>query len=299
MHRWLLSALFASLVAAAGPAAGRTLFVGSISGKPDKEIKIFHPFAHYLAQQLKDMGIEQGKVVVAGGIPEMAEKMRTRQVDIFIDSPFPTVAVSRLAGSKILLRRWKRGQAEFNSVFVVRADSAIHALADLKGKMLAFEDPYSTTGYFLPKSALLESKLALREFSDNGAPVGPREVGFVFSGEKETTLLWVTRGKVAAGAVGIHDLEQFRKAQPDALRVIHETPAVPRHLVSHRKDLDEALVKRIREVLLAMENTEQGRQVLAAFEQTVRFDDLPSGVQKSLAPILQLTKDIDREIVRR
>ncbi len=94
-------------------------------------------------------------------------------------------------------------------------------------------------------------------------------------------------------------LDQFRKAEPDALRVIHETPSVPRHLVSYRKDLDQALVKRIREVLLSMENTEQGRQVLAAFEQTTRFDDPPGGVQKSLAPILRLTKDIDREVARR
>lgn len=299
MRYLLLSALLAALLAAAAPAAGRTLFVGSISGKPDKEIQIFHPFAHYLAQQLKDMGIEQGKVVVAKGIPDMAQKMRAQQVDIFIDSPFPTVAVSRLADTRILLRRWKKGQAEYTSVLVVRADSPLRTIADLQGRMLAFEDPYSTSGYFLPKSALLEARHTLREFSDSGAQVGPREVGFVFSGEKETTLLWVARGKVAVGAVGLHDLDQFRKAQPNALRVIHETPSVPRQLVSYRKDLDEALVKRIREALLAMEHTEHGRQVLAAFEQTIRFDDLPGGVQKSLAPMLRLTKDIDREVARR
>lgn len=281
------------------PAAASTLTVGSISNSPDKDIQLFVPLTQYLARQLKDVGIEQGKVVVAKGIPEMAEKLRVRQVDILFDSPYPSVAVSRLADSKILLRRWKKGEAEYTSLFVVRADSAVRSIADLGGKMIALEDSYSTSGYFLPKSALLDAHYSVREYSASDVRLGPKEVGYMFSGEKETTLLWVVRGKVAAGAVGHHDLEQFRKFQPDALRVIHETPALPRHLVSHRKDLDPKLVRRLREVLLAMENSDEGRKVLAAFENTTRFDEIPGGVQKALAPLLRLRREIDRETSRR
>lgn len=299
MRLLLLAFLLAVLHAAPVSAAGGTLVVGSISSKPDKEIKAFHPFAHYLAQQLKDLGIEQGKVVVAKGIPDMAEKMRGKQVDIYIDSPFPSLAVSRLTDSKILLRRWKSGQADYVSVFVVREDSPFQTLADLKGRMVAFEDAYSTSGYFLPKSALLEAGYALREYQDSSAQVGAREVGFVYSGEKETTLLWVARGKVAAGAVGLHDLEQLRKAQPSLMRVIHTTQSVPRHLVSYRKDLDENLVRRIREVLLSMEHTEPGRQVLAAFEQTGRFDELPVDAEQALASIRRLGKRFESELAPR
>lgn len=96
---------------------------------------------------------------------------------------------------------------------------------------------------------------------------------------------------MAAGAVGDHDLAVFRKTQPDALREIHVTPAIPRQLVAVRRGLDPRLVKRIREVLLEMDKSEAGRAVLAGFENTTRFDELPGGTANALAPIDRLTRE--------
>lgn len=287
----LLCALFLSFASLAVPAADaprqHTLVIGSIGNSPAEEIKVFHPFATYLARHLRDAGIERGKVVVTRSISEMADRMRAEAVDLYIDSPFPILAVSKLADSRLLLRRWKKGRAEYKSVFVVRADSPIRSLADLSGKVMAFESPFSTSGYLLPKAALLEANYAVREFADPAAAVGAREVGFVFSGEKEATLLWVMRGRVQAGAVGMHDLEQYEKIQPGAVRAVHVSASVPRQLVSHRQGLDPALVKRIRDVLLAMEHSEEGRKALATFEQTTRFDELSAEMLGSLASLLK------------
>ena len=281
----LLLHLFLTAPAGADALRQRTLVIGSIGNSPADEIRTFHPFATYLARQLRDVGIEQAKVVVTPSIPEMAAKMRAEAVDIYIDSAFPTLAVSKLADSKLLLRRWKKGKAEYKSVLVVRADSPIRSLADLAGTIVAFESAYSTSGYLLPRAALLEASYPVREFADPAAKVGAREVGFVFSGEKEATLLWIMRGRVQAGAVGIHDFEQYEKVQPGAVRAVHATPSVPRQLVSHRQGLDSGLVKRIREVLLAMEHSEEGRKALAAFEQTTRFDELTPAMLGSLAAL--------------
>lgn len=291
MRNLLFTTLIISLLATTGLAYGKnTLFIGAISSNPGEEIKITYPFAEYLANQLQDMGIKKGNVVVTTGISTMADKLRAQEVDIYIDSPYPIVAVSRLVETKILLRRWKKGKAEYNSKFVVPADSPMQTMADLKGKMVAFEDEYSTSGYFLPKSELVKNNFTLKEYTDKSSHVDPENVGFVFSKGKSTTLLWTMRGLVDAGGVGGHDIEKFNNNNPGMLRVIHETPSVPRNLVSCRADLDDALIDRIRDVLLSMEATDEGQTILQQFEKTTRFDEIPGGAEKALAPLFRVVQ---------
>jgi phosphonate transport system substrate-binding protein len=292
MRKFLIIMLFLSQLSMAGSAIGRTLMIGYISDTPGETIKIINPFAEYLANQLGDVGIDSCKVLVVDTIPGMANKMRNQEIDMYIDSPFPVTAVSRLAESTIVLRRWKKGVAEYRSKFVVAMDSPLQSIMDLQGKMIAFEDPASTSGYFLPKAALLTAGLKPKEHNDKTVKVSGDEVGFTFSLHKNNTLLWVARGLVAAGAVGTHELEEFEAKNPKTLRVIHETQSVPRNVVSFRKGLEENLGKRIREVLLAMEKSEQGQSVLKHYEKTVRFDEIPGGVIEAMAPFQQLTADM-------
>ena len=292
MRSIFITTLFVLQLSLVGSAIGRTLVIGHISDTPGETIKIINPFAEYLASQLGDLGIDRCKVLVVDSISEMANKMRNQEIDMYIDSPFPVIAVSRLAESTIVLRRWKKGMAEYNSKFVVAMDSTIQSMIDLQGKMIAFEDPASTSGYFLPKAALLAAGLNPKEHIDKTAKVSADEVGFTFSLNKNNTLLWVASGLVAAGAVGTHELEEFEAKNPHILRVIHETRSVPRNVVSLRKGLEETLGKRIREVLLAMETSEQGQLVLKHYEKTVRFDEIPGGVLEAMAPFQQLTADM-------
>ena len=292
MRSIFITTLFVLQLSLVGSAIGRTLVIGHISDTPGETIKIINPFAEYLASQLGDLGIDRGKVLVVDSISEMANKMRNQEIDMYIDSPFPVIAVSRLAEATIILRRWKKGMAEYNSKFVVAMDSPIQSMIDLQGKMIAFEDPASTSGYFLPKAALLAAGLKPKEHIDKTAKVSGDEVGFTFSLNKNNTLLWVASGLVAAGAVGTHELEEFEAKNPHILRVIHETQSVPRNVVSLRKGLEETLGKRIREVLLAMETSEQGQTVLKRYEKTVRFDEIPGGVVEAMAPFQQLTAEM-------
>ena len=187
MLRHLLIALWAVFVA--DFAAAEVLRVGSISSKPGKEVSLFNPFAQYLAAQLKDLGITEGKVVVADGIEAMASKLREKQVDVLIDSAYPVVAAGQQAGLDVILRRWKRGEAEYRSIFVARADGPVRNLADLRGKVVAFEDPHSTTGYLLPPAVLREAGHKQRELASTSTTPTADEIGTVFSGSKEGTLL--------------------------------------------------------------------------------------------------------------
>ncbi len=280
------------------PGAGGVLTIGSISFSVKDEVADFQPFIDYLAGRLRDHGIDRGQVLVAQTTDEMADLVQKGEVDLYVDSPFPILVVKRLAGVRPFLRRWKRGKGEYHSVIFVRKDSGIETLEDLKGKTVAFDDRSSTSGYLLPKAILIRSGLALNEYARFTDPVHPDSVGYVFSRDDENTIFWVLKKRVAAGTIDNANFVKMSGNRIGDLKILHRSVDVPRHVVAHRKDLDPALVERIREVLLAMHQEETGRKVLLEFQKTTQFDAFPQGVDAALEPIEALIRFIGEGLVK-
>jgi phosphonate transport system substrate-binding protein len=233
------------------------------------------PLARYLSEVLKSVGIEDVKIVVAASIPEMAALMRAGRVDLHIDSAFPCMATSNLAGSKFLLRRWKRGIGEYRSVIFAKKENGIAKLADLKGRTIAFEEPFSSSGYFFPKLALVQAGLKPAGKRESSDAVAGGEVGYVFSNADENTMAWVLRDRVSAGATDHQQYVKHARTNLKDLVILQESAPIPRHILSYRQGLAGKLVVRIKESLLAMNKSESGKETLLAFQRTTKFDPIP------------------------
>lgn len=272
--------------------AAESFKLGSISMSPVVETRKFWPLASYLAKQLKSEEIGEGKVVVAESMTAMASLLKTRQVDLYIDSFFASLAVSRLSGSKPLLRRWKMGKSEYQSIIFTRKDSGVARLEDLKGKVIAFEDAFSSSGYFFPKMDLLQKGLRLALKKPGMEPVKSDEVGYIFSHSDTQTLFLVSNGVVAAGAT--EDEKYLRMAKNvDSFKVLHKTEFFPRQIVSARADFPAKLLTKVQRILLNMQQTEEGRQALLAFESTTKFDEISP---QDIELMEKLKKHVDAEL---
>jgi ABC-type phosphate/phosphonate transport system substrate-binding protein len=120
----------------------------------------FTDFVRYLAAKLTSASDIEGKVVIAPTAFNLARLIEQRQIDFYMDSPYPTYLVNDVQGVvKLLLRRCKRGMAEYRSLTFTKTNGAINRLEDLRGKVLVFKDPESTSGYFLPKSPQLSPRI--------------------------------------------------------------------------------------------------------------------------------------------
>ncbi len=261
------------------------LRIGSVSLRPKQEIEKFQPLARYLAEQLRPHGVSGCEVVVADSTDEMAELMEKGEVDVYVDSPYPVVRVGELCGAVPILRRWKKHQETYHGVVFARRNSGIADVEDLKGHVIAFEEEFSTAGHVLPKGTLRRLGLTLVEVDDASRRMPPDRVGYVFSHDDESTLFWVSRGKVAAGATNNAAFDRLTRGRPGEFVVLVRTAPVPRHVLCHRAALDPALVATLKGVLLAMPDHEMGRKVLAEFEKTTKFDEFPQGADVALAPI--------------
>lgn len=264
------------------PAAAALLRIGTISADPAKDMKEFQPLATYLGSRLGNQGIDSAVVVVAQDIRQMANLLKTDKVDLYIDSPFPVLLTQHLADNKILLRRWKRGVFSYSGVIFARRDSNLSDIKQLTGKMVAFEEPFSTASYYLPKSHLIQAGLKMSRKADSQDKVRMNEVGYLFSNDDRNTMAWVLKGKVGAGAMNDEKYQKLARGREKDLLILSTTMAVPRHLVTYRKDLDARLVKEIRSVLVDMERSPEGLATLKAFNETTRFDDLNETDYKAL-----------------
>src|SRR5215813_1860226 len=264
---------------AAGQAPARaenqTLSLGIVSEVDEKKIeRYYRDFVTYIARKLSS----EGRVVVASTPSELAKLLEQQKVDFYMESAYSTYIINDVEGAaKLLLRRWQRGKPEYQSLIFVNRNSGVNRLDNLRGKIIVFENPKSTSGYFLPKFFLLRNGFKLSEKSRLDAGVTPEEIGYIFALSQEKLVNLVLTNQAAAGAFSDDDFAKLDDKAKAEIGILAQTERLPRYLVSIRKDLAPALADRLRAILLSMSEDAEGRRILQKTGETTKFDMLPEG----------------------
>jgi phosphonate transport system substrate-binding protein len=256
-----------------------TISLGIVSKVNQKEIEgYYRDFVGYVARKLSSAPDVEGKVIIASTPPELAKLLEKQKVDFYMESTYSTYVINDVQGAgKLLLRRWQRGKPEYQSLIFAKGNSGINRLDDFRGKVMVFEDPESTSGYFLPKFFLLRNGFKLSEKGRLDASVAPGEIGYVFASSQEKLVDWVLTKQAAGGAFSDDDYAKLDDKTRAEVSVLAQTERLPRHLVSIRKDMAPALADRLKAILLAMSEDDEGRRILQKAGDTTKFDMLPEG----------------------
>jgi phosphonate transport system substrate-binding protein len=175
------------------------------------------------------------------------------EADIAFLGPASLLAVERKYGAKALLGRLETaGRAELYGHIVVRADSPLQKLADLRGKRMAFGDPQSTMSYLVPKAVLQAAGIAESDFAVAS-----------FVGNHDNIASAVLAGNFDAGAVKD---ETFDKFATRGLRSLAELPHVADHAFVATRRVPDELVVRLRVALQGLRDSESGRAILKGLQ---------------------------------
>jgi phosphonate transport system substrate-binding protein len=261
------------------PCSGQAITIGDISDDPDEVISSNLPLANYLAKHLEQFGYDCGKVTVVDTVDEMITAIKDGEVDIYMDSMYPATLVSNATGALPVLRRWRNCDPDYLSVIFAASNSGITSIDDLPGKMIGMDRSYSTSGFALPASYLLDHGLDLVVKDSYSDPVGVNVAGIFYSLDDKNTLNLVLEDKVSAGVTDDYFFNKWQEEAPGKLVKLAETESVPRQAVLIRSDLAPETREEIKSVLSQAHLNPQGLSVLEQSAQTCKFDDTPGGIE--------------------
>lgn len=192
----------------------------------------------------------------------------------------PLIALSVIpkGAAKPLAIPVRGGQTSYATAIVVRDDSEIRSLDDLKNKTLGWVDPHSSAGYVLPR-ALLRAK-GIDPDRDLGEPR--------LLGSHEAVVRAVTQKTVDAGATYVN-LEEGQIAGSAwgerNLRVVAHHGPIPADVVASGRGLDEALASAV-EARLVSEPTAELTELFRALLRCDAFVAPDAGHLDALAALV-------------
>ncbi len=275
-----------------------TLVIGKVTNNPKKHYARLMPFAAYLKDHLSDLGITRTEIRLTRTVSEMVQLLAEGKVDLVSDTAYGAVTYMDRVDAEPLLLKWKKKVGEYRSLIVVRKDSGIDSLADLRGHVIAFEDPDSTSAYLVAYAALLQSNIDLNYLVSPRALPPQNTLGYVFSQSEQNTAAWVYKGLVTAGAIS--DLDWNKKnhvtsRQRKAMKVLYTSEPIPRAIELVRSDLPSEIKERIYAVLLGMQDDPGADYVRKKNQQTSRYEKIDAEVLAGLQKVREMAELVNRE----
>ena len=280
-----MAALLAIVLPAHAAEDAHVLVLGRISDDPKEHYDQLKPLLDYVVPRMRDVGITEGRILMARDAQQMASYLRRNRVDWVTETASTAVQLQQRAAARPILLTERNGVSHYHSVFFVRKDSPIRSLRDLPGHTVALQSIASTSAYMVPMTELLEAGLSPEILLAPSDMPAPDRVGYVFARSELNIASWVHKRLLDAGTLSNLDWNDPSRL-PDAFRgdfrVIHETHPYPRALELVRSSLDPKVEQRLREVLLQAADDPEARQAMRLFFNTSRFLPLDPASERAL-----------------
>ncbi|MEO6104479.1 MAG: phosphate/phosphite/phosphonate ABC transporter substrate-binding protein [Pseudoxanthomonas sp.] len=275
----------AALPTSAGNDDSSVLVLGRLSDDPKAHYEQLKPLLDYVVPRMHDVGIREGRILMARDAQQMTSYLRRGRVDWVTETAGTAMQLQKRAGAKPLVLTERGGVSRYHSVFFVRKDSGIDTLADLQGRSIAFQSTASTSAYIVPVATLLDHGLSLEILLSPKDRPSADSVGYVFARSELNIAAWVHKHLVDAGVFSSLDWEDARR-MPSGFRqdmkILYQTPEYPRALEMVRGNLDPKVEARLREVLLQAADDPDAREAMTLFFRTTRFLPVDPASQQGL-----------------
>ena len=238
-------------------ATSRVLRIGLIPEQDIfKQMERYNPLAEYI---FKKTGYKI-ELVVFPKYGDIIDKFVSKHMDgAFFGSFVYTLAHAKIGVEALARPENLKGISTCHGVIFVRKDSGIRTAKEMKGKRFVFVDKATTAGYLLPIYYFRQNNI-----TDYKTYFGET----YFAGTHDAAVYDVLDGKADIGAAKNTIYEKLEEADPrvkENLLILKKSPDVPETALGLRKDIDEAVIKKLKEVLLDMDTDPEGKNILEKF----------------------------------
>lgn len=184
------------------------------------------------------------RFATAKDIPTFEQRLAAGEYDVAYMNPYHYTVFHRQPGYRLLAKEKDR---QLKGIIVVRRDSPIGDIAQLKGETLAFPGPAAFAATLLPQAQL--HKL--------GIPVAAKYVS-----SHDSVYLAVARGVYAGGGGIPRTFENMDAATREQLRILWRTPGYTPHAIAIHPRVAGKVAGSLQAALLSMVDDPQGAALL-------------------------------------
>ncbi|HEK6200324.1 TPA: phosphate/phosphite/phosphonate ABC transporter substrate-binding protein [Staphylococcus aureus] len=214
----------------------------------------------------KELGIPV-KVSVSTNYNTIVEAMKSKKVDVGFLPPTAYTLAHDQKAADLLLQAQRFGVKEdgsaskelvdsYKSEILVKKDSKIKSLKDLKGKKIALQDVTSTTGYTFPL-AMLKNEAGINATKD---------MKIVNVKGHDQAVISLLNGDVDAAAVFNDARNTVKKDQPNVFkdtRILKLTQAIPNDTISVRPDMDKDFQEKLKKAFIDIAKSKEGHKIIS------------------------------------
>jgi phosphonate transport system substrate-binding protein len=215
---------------------------------PERLFAIYGPIAEHLEKNIPG---SRFRLEASRNYEEFEKKLGSGRFHFALPNPMQTIRAAE-KGYRVF---GKMGNdEEFRGLLLVRKDSGIERVQDLKGKAVSYPAPTALAACLMPQYYLHTHGLDIN-----------RDIRNLYVGSQESSIMNVYWGNVAAGATWPVPWKAFQKEHPDraaALVVRWQTETLPNNSLVARDDVPVAMSQQVGQLLFSLGSHEEGRRML-------------------------------------
>ena len=228
-------------------AAETELRLGSVAMDiPTEMHRRLTPLTHYLSQTLK----RPVSLKLAKNMKEAIKDVANNSVELAYLTPVAYIKSQKLGQTRLVVKTVTNGQGSFKLMIVVKEDSPIKTIEDLKGKSFAFGDK----GALLQRAVVVGSGIELESLGN-----------YKFLGHYDNIVRAVMHGEYDAGI--LKDTKAY-KWKGKGIRIIYTSDELPPYNITASRNIDDKLLIQLQDAFLKLDpgNIEH-RKIIKALDK--------------------------------
>jgi ABC-type phosphate/phosphonate transport system substrate-binding protein len=189
-------------------------------------------------------------------------------------------ARAEASGARLVAVTQRAGWLTYRSAVLVRRDAPWRDVGSLRGVRAAWVDPHSASGYFFPRLELVSKGATFASETFYGLP--ERTFAAVAADLADLCACFVSNPTADEPGRAAADVARSAGAHGVSLRILHVTDQIPPDGIALSRSVDPLEAERIAAALVAMHQTEQGKNALRELLHADRFVALTDSLRATL-----------------
>lgn len=252
----------------------KTLYIFGVHPlhNPSRLFQVYQPMIDYINEHLDESEL---RLEASRNYAAYDKKLFSGYFHFALPNPYQTV-ISTQNGYSVF---GKMGDDEnFRGIILVRKDSKIETVQDLKGKTVSYPAPTALAATMMPQWYLHKHGITINKDINNS-----------YVGSQESSIMNVYLRKSEAAATWPPPWRAFIKERPeiaDEVEIKWETTSLPNNGLVARKDIPKELVNKIGRIIFSLHTHDKGKKILEAMELS-KYEAADNSVYNSVRIFLK------------